>query len=355
MKKLIIILTMALFAGVLSAQNSFIYPFIIGKTGTATGQITLRGITSGSAVIRVNAVAGTGIIFELPVTNGTNGQVLTTNGNGVLSWNVGGVTDTTHLSDRIDLKVNIADTASMLNPYALTSEVRNEIADSLNARIGAGVELSDIAVMIADTLLSAPIGYYTQRQVDSVATTISGVSIGDVRDEIADSLNVLRPLYIAVVDTSSMLTNYSLTSEVRGITSDSLALAKKLDDVSLFFAPVIGLGNAGDTIAFSHNDVIWGCQWDGDYDLVITKVSGVVHGTSPDIDIALWYDTNFRDGTPTEVLSADLTITSTTSGDSTTSFASATIEPGEWIWITVEEQTAQPTQCIINIYGYLSE
>lgn len=124
-------------------------------------------------------------------------------------------------------------------------------------------------------------------------------------------------------------------------------------DTILYFAPVIGAGNAGDTTLFSYGDVIWACKWDGSYDLVITKVTGVVYGTTPDIDVALLYDVNFRDATPTTVFSSDLTITSTTTGNDATISANDTITPGTWIWVRIDQCTAQPTQCIINVYGYL--
>ena len=124
-------------------------------------------------------------------------------------------------------------------------------------------------------------------------------------------------------------------------------------DTTLYFAPCIDVGNDGDTAAFTLNNVIWGAKWEGDHSFVITKVTGVVYGTTPDIDVALLYDTNFRDGTPTEVFSSDLTVTSTTTGDEATISGNNTIAPGTWIWLRVDEATAKPKQLIINIYGYL--
>lgn len=135
---------------------------------------------------------------------------------------------------------------------------------------------------------------------------------------------------------------------------DDAEEVRALSDISLYFAPSIGVGNAGDTIAFTLNNVIWGAKWEGSNSLVITKVTAVVAGTTPDIDLALLYDANFKDGTPTEVFSADLTVTSTTTGNNATINASNdTIASGTWLWLRVDQATAKPTQCIINIYGYL--
>ncbi len=131
-------------------------------------------------------------------------------------------------------------------------------------------------------------------------------------------------------------------------------VAPLLADTSLIFSWTIGAGNATDTTLFSFGDVIAGAKWGGSHSLVITKVTGVVHGTTPDIDVAVLYDANFRDATPTAVLSSDLTITSTTTGDDGTINASNdTIADGVWLWLRIDECTAQPTQAIINIYGYL--
>jgi hypothetical protein len=42
----------------------------------------------------------------------------------------------------------------------------------------------------------------------------AGIAIGDVRDEIADSLNVLRPLYVAAADTAAMLDPYAKLTDL---------------------------------------------------------------------------------------------------------------------------------------------
>jgi hypothetical protein len=120
MKKILTFLIGVLIVGALSAQtgNSYRYPITIGMgaPGTVTGgSLILKGLTSGTATIRVPAVAGTGTIFQLPATNGTTGYLLQTNGSGVTSW---------------------------LNPDTRTREI---IADSLS---GNAIQLEDVAVML---------------------------------------------------------------------------------------------------------------------------------------------------------------------------------------------------------------
>jgi len=96
------------------------------------------------------------------------------------------------LNSALAAKVNVSDTATMLGNYTRNGE----LASALTAK----VSVSDTASMLAHYALTSELGD-------------AGTSIGDVRDEIADSLNALRPLYVAVADTASMLTNYLLASE----------------------------------------------------------------------------------------------------------------------------------------------
>ena len=61
-----------------------------GTNGGTNGQITLSGSTSGTGIIKVAAAAGSGIVFQLPSSNGSNTNVLTTDGAGVTSWTAAG-------------------------------------------------------------------------------------------------------------------------------------------------------------------------------------------------------------------------------------------------------------------------
>ena len=137
-------------------------------------------------------------------------------------------------------------------------------------------------------------------------------------------------------------------------TVDLGTVAKILTDTSTYFAWTIG-GETADTALFTTNDVIAAVKWNGSHTLNMTRITGVMGSGSKDIDIALLADVNYKDGTPTTMLNADLTITSSTTGSTTTSFADATLAPGEWLWIRVDQCTAQPLQCVITIDGYLTE
>lgn len=64
--------------------------FQTGKTGTATGGIVLNGLTSGSATIKAQDIAGTSTLLTLPNTNATANQFMVQNaGNTALTWITG--------------------------------------------------------------------------------------------------------------------------------------------------------------------------------------------------------------------------------------------------------------------------
>lgn len=93
----------------------------------------------------------------------------------------------------IQLRLLKSDTASMLSNYTRNGE--------LNSALAAKVNVSDTAAMLSPYALTSELGD-------------AGIAIGDVRDEIADSLNVLRPLYVAAADTAAMLNPYAKLTDL---------------------------------------------------------------------------------------------------------------------------------------------
>ena len=83
---------------------------LVGPEGTGVGDggemILLELATNGNAGVGFrapDAIGGGGVTWELPDSDGSNGQVMQTNGSGVLSWTTvsGGATDLNGLSDVI--------------------------------------------------------------------------------------------------------------------------------------------------------------------------------------------------------------------------------------------------------------
>ena len=58
----------------------------LGTASTNTGAIILKNSTNGNNTTIQAGAAGAALVFTLPTDDGDNGEVLTTNGSGVLSW-----------------------------------------------------------------------------------------------------------------------------------------------------------------------------------------------------------------------------------------------------------------------------
>ena len=83
----------------------------------------------------------------------------------------------------------------------------------------------------------------------------------------------------------------------------------------------------------------------------MTNLIGVT-SASGDLTIQVSWDVNYLDATPTNLNTSAPAITSTTSGDSDTSFDNAEIPPGVWVWLTTPTVTAQPVKLRVSVIGY---
>lgn len=181
----------------------------------------------------------------------------------------------------------------------------------------------------------------------------AGASADSVKQWISDSLNTL-----ASIDTN----NASLYNATTGKTwydpaTGTLKIAKDQtvgSETVLLYAAAIGLGMPTDTALFRQGYAYPSLLHDATCSdtLVITKIVGVVGGSSPDVDVQFLYDANQYDATPTAVNTSALTVTSTTTGSSTTTINNATIVPGTYLWPVLTETAAQPTSLRLFVYGY---
>ncbi len=126
----------------------------------------------------------------------------------------GVIIDTTSLSNRINLKLNISDTASMLSPY-----LRKVDTASLSNRINLKVNISDTASMLLPYL----------RKIDTAS--------------LSNRIN----LKLNISDTASMLSPYARTVNVRAIIADSLGGLQRLKALSAAGAGIYS--NSGTKVA----------------------------------------------------------------------------------------------------------
>lgn len=105
-------------AAVFATAPTFPTTLTIGAASGATGQLLMKGTTSGTVTIKTADAAGT-YTLTLPTDDGTSNQVLTTDGAGVLSW-------TTASGSTYDESNPINDTSTnQLLEFAKTTSANN--------------------------------------------------------------------------------------------------------------------------------------------------------------------------------------------------------------------------------------
>jgi hypothetical protein len=147
-----------------------------------------------AASLRTGGSTNAGALFY----NTTDSSVYTYTGTQWIKLR-GVIIDTTSLSNRINLKLNISDTASMLSPYARTNAV--------NAGLALKVNISDTASMLTPYL----------RKVDTAS--------------LSNRIN----LKLNISDTASMLSPYARTNAVNA----GLALKVNISDTSSMLLPYL--------------------------------------------------------------------------------------------------------------------
>lgn len=118
----------------------------------------------------------------------------------------------------------------------------------------------------------------------------------------------------------------------------------------------IGSGATADTACFNNNRLAGAFYHGGRDTIYITEIRGSLkEGTGTEtIDVQISWDANLLDGTPTNLNTSALTITSLTSGTVDTSFDNNGIAPGNWIWCVLSgaSKDNKPTALILTMTGY---
>jgi hypothetical protein len=210
----------------------------------------------GYEMKRVNAT----LVLLAPsdtVTNKTGvariGTVLYS-GNGT-KWTPATATDTTSLSNRINLKLNISDTAAMLSNYAKTSAVnlKVNISDTaamltnyaktsvVNSGLALKVNISDTATMLSPYAKTSVVNSGLALKVNisdtaAMLTNYAKTSAVNLKVNIADTASMLTPYAktilvntkVNISDTAAMLANYAKTSAV----NSAVALKVNISDTA---------------------------------------------------------------------------------------------------------------------------
>ena len=191
----------------------------------------------GYEMKRVNAT----LVLLLPsdtITNKTGvariGTVLYS-GNGT-KWTPATATDTTSLSNRINLKLNISDTAAMLTPYAKTILVNTKVNISdtaamlspyaktsvVNSGLALKVNIADTAAMLTNYAKTSAVALKvnisdTAAMLANYAKTSAVNSAVALKVNIADTAAMLTP-YLRKIDTASLSNRINLKADINSPT-----------------------------------------------------------------------------------------------------------------------------------------
>ena len=169
------------------------------------------------------------------------------------------------------------------SPVTDTVATRGNIRSAISALLSGGIQLSDVAVMREDTLTSGGI-YYTQRQVDSIMATITGVSLTDVNNAIRDSLNAIRANSIpglAAADTADLIATQYYISTHGGSSWDSTYIHYRVDSLeAVIDAQSTEIENLWNAIALL-----------GDMDIIAPRFESAELGTFADDTLVVVLDT----------------------------------------------------------------
>jgi len=97
----------------------------------------------------------------------------------------------------------------------------------------------------------------------------------------------------------------------------------------------------------------YGSFYNGGSDtLVVTEMRAVLQGSSPSVTVDVQWHATFNSGSATDLNTTAPTITSTTTGDSDTSFDNSQIPPGVWVWMETPTINTAATYISVTLCGY---
>jgi hypothetical protein len=143
----------------------------------------------------------------------------------------GGSTDTTSLSNRINLKLNISDTASMLNPYLRKIDTANKFVNRITRTIGNDsiiyfVGGNRFAIKDSVGTNPAPVGYYGAFQDTTTQTAVSintayGVKLGVT--DLSNGVTISNNTRIKIANAGIYNIQFSLQLEKTGGSGNMIA------------------------------------------------------------------------------------------------------------------------------------
>lgn len=132
----------------------------VGVAAGATGSIEIKGTTSGTVTLKTADAAGT-YTLTLPLDDGASGEVLSTNGSGVLSWvSAGGVPTT----------ITVADEATDISCFPLFVTAAT---GDLGPKTNAGLAFNSNTGVLTATGFSGPLTGNVTGNASGTAATVT--------------------------------------------------------------------------------------------------------------------------------------------------------------------------------------
>lgn len=133
-----------------------------GANSGTGGQLKMFGATSGDVTLKVAAAAGTATVFQLPATNGSNTNLLQTNGSGVTSWvaipAASTITVANEASDTTCFPVFVTAATGDLGPKSNAGLTFNSSTASLGATLMTATTSLTTAAVLASSNDSGALG-----------------------------------------------------------------------------------------------------------------------------------------------------------------------------------------------------
>lgn len=191
----------------------------LGVAASATGKLLIKGLTSGTVTIQVADAAGT-YTLTLPTDDGTNGQVLTTDGNGVLTWTTNGAGDVVGPASSTDNAVARFDgtTGKLLQNSTLSLGDTGPLAPFTDDAVALGDTTHNFSDLFLAT--GALINFANGNAVITHSSGILTVSTGDLRVTTAGT----NAASVVTVQGSQSLTNKTYNGLTITTTSGTLTL-----------------------------------------------------------------------------------------------------------------------------------
>jgi hypothetical protein len=329
-----------------------------------THSSNLLSLTGGNLALDINSITMTGSIGATGarVTKGWFTDLETTNAiAGSITGNAATVTGYTRNSGTLTLSGGHGITATTTGTTAITLPTSGTLATTAN--LSSYVAVADSSAMLTNYALTSELTTTTlETRIDSIVTVLGDtLNIGTLldinltTDTVADLSELRLKLDITDLTDSLDIIRTDLNDTVSFDTEELSDLSPMLADTIPLFVFGGGGGNAGDTAVFTTSSIYGSFYNAGSDTLNITELRVIMLGDVTDtLSVDILWDVNLNDGTPTELNTNPLPVNSFTTGDTDTSFATAKIPPGVWVWCETPGVVAgrKPTYFNAQISGY---